>query len=186
MFPAGDEFWRTQGGNNNAYCQDNETSWIDWSSVDGEALVSFAQRLIGLRKEHVVFRRSRFFHGEKIPGTDSKDVTWIRLDGKEMTTDDWVNGNSRALGVLLSGEAGARFLTERGEPEPDDTFLMLFNPSQETIQWRLPGDRVSSWQVVLDTFEASQTDTVRVSGRSIKQSRMSAMLLLSPRQGEES
>ncbi len=186
MFPAGDEFWRTQGGNNNAYCQDNETSWIDWSSVEDEELVSFTQRLIALRKEHVVFRRSRFFHGEKIPGTDSKDVTWIRLDGTEMTTDDWVNGNSPALGVLLSGEAGARFLTERGEPEPDDSFLMLFNPSHENLQWRLPGDRVSPWRVVLDTAEALQTDRVRVSGRSIKQGRISAMLLVSNRQEEES
>jgi isoamylase len=185
MFPAGDEFWRTQGGNNNAYCQDNETSWIDWNGVEDEELVSFTQRLIRLRKEHVVFRRSRFFHGEKIPGTETKDVTWIRLDGKEMTTEDWENGNSPALGVLLSGEAGARFLTERGEPEPDDTFLILFNPSQENVLWRLPGDRVAPWHVVVDTAEASQVESVRVSGRSIKQGRMSALLLVSERQGDE-
>ncbi len=185
MLPAGDEFRRTQGGNNNAYCQDNETSWIDWTGVEYEELVSFTRRLIALRKNHIVFRRSRFFHGEKIPGTETKDVTWIRLDGKEMTTDDWVNGNSRVLGVLLSGEAGARFLTERGQPEPDDTFLMLFNPLQENVLWRLPGERVAPWRVVIDTAEASQVESERVSGRSIKQGRMSALLLVSERQADE-
>ncbi len=184
MFPAGDEFRRTQGGNNNAYCQDNETSWIDWTGAEDEDLVSFTRRLIALRREHVVFRRSRFFHGEKIPGTETKDVTWIRLDGKEMTTDDWVNGKCRVLGVLLSGEAGARFLTERGEPEPDDTFLMLFNPSQENVLWRLPGELAAPWRVIVDTAEASGVESVRVSGRSIKQGRMSALLLVSERPGD--
>lgn len=129
MITAGDEFGRTQRGNNNAYCQDNEISWVPWDNLDEEAgyLLAFTRRLLALRRDHIVFRRSRFFHGQPIPGTEVRDVTWLRADGDPMTTEDWQNDRNHTLQVLVSGEAGSRFLSETGEQEPDDTFLLVLH-----------------------------------------------------------
>ncbi|HET9663460.1 MAG TPA: glycogen debranching enzyme GlgX, partial [Burkholderiales bacterium] len=157
MLLAGDEFGRSQGGNNNAYCQDGEVSWIDWDGLDGDgrALSAFTRSLIKLRRDHLVFHRSRFFYGKTIPGTDVKDVTWLRPDGKEMTEADWGNAHGKALAVLLSGEAGLTHLTARGEQETDDTFLMLMNASHEKVVFKLPaGNGGARWTVVLDSGEA--------------------------------
>jgi glycogen operon protein len=156
MITAGDEIGRTQRGNNNAYCQDNETSWIQWPLVteDDADLLAFTQRLIALRKEHIVLHRSRFIQSHEIPGTNVKDVTWVRPDGAEMTGEDWEEASNRRLGVLLSGEAGLRFLTETGEPEPDDTFLLILNASHEAVEWALPPCSVGFvWELVFDTTE---------------------------------
>ena len=156
MLVAGDELGRTQRGNNNAYCQDNELSWIDWDGVtdEGRALTEYTRRLIRLRREHLVFHRSRFFHGKTIPGTDVKDVRWLRPDGQEMTEPDWGNAHGKALAVLLSGEAGLTHLTARGEQEPDDTFLMLMNASHEKVTFSLPAANGGSrWVVLMDSGE---------------------------------
>jgi hypothetical protein len=122
MLLGGDEFSRTQGGNNNAYCQDSEISWFDWEGIDaaGRGRLAFTRTLIALRRAHMLFHRNRFFHGQTIPGTDVKDVVWLRPDGAEMGDDDWTDPHGRALAVRLSGEAGLMHLTERGEQEPDD------------------------------------------------------------------
>ena len=139
MLLAGDEFARTQGGNNNPYCQDSEIGWLDWSlDEEGEALLAFTRRLIALRSQHIVFHRSRFFSGGTIPGTEVKDVTWLRADGREMTAADWGEAHAKMLCLLLSGEAGLMHLTARGEQEPDDTFLLVMNASHLEVGQRLP------------------------------------------------
>ena len=154
MVLYGDEVGRTQGGNNNAYCQDSEISWLDWNlGEEGEGLLAFTRRLIELRHEHIVFRRSRFFSGKTIPGTEVKDVTWLRPDGAEMGEEDWADGQAKALGLLLSGEAGLMHLTERGEQEPDDTFCLLMNASHEKVPFVLPEANGARWEVVIDSAD---------------------------------
>ncbi|MFP4114161.1 MAG: glycogen debranching protein GlgX [Spirochaetales bacterium] len=154
MITAGDELGRTQGGNNNAYCQDNELSWILWDKIDpaGEDLLAFARELLVLRDRHIVFRRSRFFHGDVIPGTSVRDVTWLTPAGTPMSEAEWTDASTRALGILLSGQAGERFLTELGEPEPDENFLILLNPAAKRITWTLPEtEDPHPWRIRLST-----------------------------------
>ncbi len=164
MLVAGDEFARTQGGNNNPYCQDSEIGWLDWNlSEDGQGLLAFTRQLIELRRAHIVFHRSRFFQGQVIPGTEVKDVTWLRPDGGEMTEADWQNGEARMLCLLLSGEAGLMHLTERGEQEADDTFLLILNAGHEAAVQRLPaGSDGIAWETLIDTASEAVDD---LSGR---------------------
>jgi isoamylase len=154
MLLAGDEFGRTQRGNNNAYCQDNEVSWLDWEAAAGEGkgLLEFTRRLIAVRRAHIVFHRNRFFHGRPIPGTAVKDVAWLRPDGGEMGIGDWNDPQAKALGILLSGEAGTAHLTADGERESDDTFLILVNAAHKDVPFRLakPGAG-AGWEVLVDT-----------------------------------
>jgi glycogen operon protein len=154
MLLAGDEFARTQDGNNNAYCQDNELTWLDWQGIDqgGERLLEFVRKLIALRRDHIVFHRSRFFRGETIPGTNIKDITWWGPDGKEMTEPDW-RKDVKYVAFLISGEAGQYHLTEKGERESDDSFLVMMNASDAVVDYLLPDERtLPSRVVVLDTF----------------------------------
>jgi len=183
MLVAGDEFGRSQGGNNNAYCQDNEVSWLDWEGIDeeGNALLAFTRKLIGLRHDHIVFHRHRFFQGRVIPGTKVKDVIWLRPDGAEMEEDDWKNGQAKALAVRLSGEAGLTHLTERGEQEPDDTFLMLINASDQDVTFRLAEESSGTgWEVVLDTAEngAGETPATLAVGEATSVGPLSLRLLV--------
>jgi len=155
MLTAGDEVARSQQGSNNAYCQDNEISWVNWSRIDedGHRLADFVRALVRLRDEHVVFHRYRFFHGQPVPGTNIKDIVWLRPDGEEKTEQDWDIPSVRYLGYVLSGEAGEYHVTARGEPEPDDTFLVMLNAQEEEISYRLPSvDGSGPWQVVFDTW----------------------------------
>jgi glycogen operon protein len=116
-------------------------------------MLAFTRRLIRLRRSHVVLHRSRFFLGDKVPGTEVKDVVWLRPDGKEMTRGDWGFGPAKALGLLLSGEAGLMHLTRRGDPEPDDTFLLLLNAGHEPLAWRLPPVGEDRWRLVVSTAQ---------------------------------
>ncbi|HET6521389.1 MAG TPA: glycogen debranching protein GlgX, partial [Geminicoccaceae bacterium] len=163
MLLAGDEVGRSQGGNNNAYCQDSEISWFDWEAVEseeGSGLLAFTRRLIELRREHIVLHRSRFFHGDVIPGTDVKDVMWLRPGGGEMAPEDWEDPFAKAIGLLLSGEAGLMHLTERGEPEPDDTFLMLLNASHVDVPFTLPApEPIEAWELVVNTAAEPSFDS---------------------------
>jgi glycogen operon protein len=151
MLLGGDEIGRTQWGNNNAYCQDNEISWFDWDAVDGW-LLAFTRGLIALRRDHPVLRRRRWFQGRPIRGTP--DIGWCRTDGLEMNDEDWEAGFVRTVGLFLNGEAMAT-RDRRGLPEVDDSFLLLFNTHHEEIDWTLPKMWGDSWDVVIDT---AQTD----------------------------
>jgi glycogen operon protein len=154
MLVAGDEFGRSQGGNNNAYCQDNGISWIDWENIGDEdrAFLEFVRKLIRLRRDHIVFHRNRFFLADAIAGTDIRDISWYRADGDEMTDEDWADDKLRALSFLIRGEAGEYHLTAIGEPQPDDSFLIILNAFHEPVEWVIPALEVgAAWERLLDT-----------------------------------
>jgi isoamylase len=147
MLLGGDEWGRTQGGNNNAWCQDNEISWFNWEQCDPE-LLDFSRQLIALRRAHPVFRRTKFFEGK---GEHLPDVWWMRPDGRRMTRRDWDNSESRAIGAFLNGEE-LKAETKEGEEVRDESFLLLFNAHFEDITFRLPARRFGAhWEVVLTT-----------------------------------
>jgi isoamylase len=152
MLCGGDEIGRTQRGNNNAYCQDNEISWVDWKlNKPQQSLLAFTRNLIALRQKHSVFRRRRFFQGRRIRGAEVKDLSWVRPDGKEMTDDDWAQGYVRCRGVRLVGHAIDE-KDAKGRPIVDDTFLLLLNAHHEPRPFTLPAHkRGVRWQPVFDT-----------------------------------
>jgi glycogen operon protein len=171
MLLGGDELGRSQGGNNNAWCQDNEISWFDWSAFDGE-LFAFTQRLIELRLAHPVFRRAKFLEGT---GKVLPDVWWMRPDGRRMTRRDWDNSESRAIGVFLNGDE-LQAETTHGEELRDDSFLVLFNAHFEDISFRLPARRFGTrWAVELATGWC-RGDRLAPGGDVVVQSRSAAVL----------
>jgi len=147
MLLSGDEVGRTQHGNNNAYCQDNEVSWFDWSSID-EDLLDYTKGLIALRHGHPVFQRRRWFQGRPLRGTP--DVAWLKSDGTEMTEDDWSSGRASDIGMFLNGDA-IRTRDPRGQRVVDDSFLLLFNASPEPIEWKIADHWGDAWEWMLDT-----------------------------------
>jgi glycogen operon protein len=152
MLLAGDEIGRTQGGNNNAYCQDNELSWLSWTDIDDPDLLDFTRFLITLRREHPVFRRTRFFYGDMNRRRGLKDITWIAPDGTEMQPHMWHESWRKSLGALLGGETGDRFVSLSGYPELDDTFFLLMNANAEDVQFTLPAaGEYRRWQIVFET-----------------------------------
>jgi isoamylase len=158
MVLAGDELGRTQGGNNNAYCQDNEVSWLDWESAPHSSynLFSFARRLIQLRHEHIVFHRDRYFRSETSPDSGERHMIWLRPEGGEMSPEDWEDPEARVLAVRMSGEPGGIHRTARGEAEGDRTFLVLMNAGESDVSFRLPGEcDGASWKLLVDTARAS-------------------------------
>ena len=138
MLLGGDELGRTQQGNNNAYCQDNEISWYDWADAD-PAFTEWCRTLVALRRDHPVFRRRRWFQGHPIRGTE--EVLWLRPDGVAMTDNDWDNGYAKSLGVLLDGEA-ITTADAYGGRVTDDSYLVLLNASELDLPWELPGGAV--------------------------------------------
>jgi glycogen operon protein len=152
MLLAGDEIGHSQRGNNNAYCQDNDLTWLDWDlTAEQEELLRFVQALVKLRKTEPVFRRRRFFFGRPIADSDLKDLYWIRPESGEMTPDDWIAGHVRSLGMGLVGNQIAE-TDERGQRIVGDTFLLLFNAHHEPVEFHA-GERMQnrSWSIVLDT-----------------------------------
>jgi isoamylase len=147
MLLGGDEVGRTQGGNNNGYCQDNAVSWFDWNAV-GDKLLEFARRLIAFRKAHAVLRRRRWFHGRPIRG--AVDIGWFKPDGNEMGEQDWSADFARAIGVFLNGDA-IPTRDARGRRTVDDSFLLLFNADPEPIEWIVPEMWPGPWIRELDT-----------------------------------
>ncbi len=152
MISGGDEIGRTQRGNNNAYCQDNELSWYDWSRRDND-LLGFVSRLIRLRRDHAVFRRRRWFQGRSIRGEQLTDIAWFKADGGQMTEEDWRNGYARSLAVFLNGE-------DLGAPDPrgrrprDDSFFLLLNAHDQPLRFTLPrGPYGRRWMRILDTAD---------------------------------
>ncbi len=153
MLLGGDELGRTQGGNNNAYCQDNQISWFDWSRID-RSLFEFTQRLIRLRRDHPVFHRRGWFQGRPLHGGAVTDIAWFRPDGEEMSEDDWTTGFAKSLGVFLNGE-GIPGTDPQGRPIMDESFYLLFNAHHEPIDFRLPQRSWSRrWAKVLDTSDS--------------------------------
>jgi isoamylase len=152
MLLGGDEFGRTQNGNNNAYCQDNEVSWVNWENRDEKqkAFCEFTRQLIQLRHEHPVFRRPKFFQGRRIRGSEIKDVMWFNPGGSEMSEKDWSLPSARCLGMMLSGDT-IDVLSFQGEPIRDDTFLFVINAHYETISFLLPGHEGVEWELLIDT-----------------------------------
>jgi glycogen operon protein len=158
MLVAGDELGRTQNGNNNAYCQDNEVSWIDWSLARTEAdLLGFVRVLSELRRGHPVLQRRRFFHGRPAPD-GVRDIVWLTPAGTEMSAADWHTGYAKSLAVFLNGDA----ITEpgpRGERIVDDSFLLLINAHHGDMTFTLPDARYgSAWRTVLDTADETARD----------------------------
>jgi isoamylase len=153
MLMAGDEFGRTQRGNNNAYCQDNEISWLHWDvDEDGQRLQEFVRQVVALRRSHIALHRHRFFQGLHAEADAIKDITWLRHDGEERSGEDWTKSDDCLLAFVLSGDPGRYHVTSRGEPEPDDTFLVVLNGHAEPVSFTLPGERFgASWEVWLDT-----------------------------------
>ncbi len=176
MLVAGDELGRTQGGNNNAYCQDNEISWVDWTpGPDSVELLEFVRSLVQLRRRHIVFHRHRFFRGDRT-AAGIKDITWLRTDGAERGEADWGDPEERSLAAVMSGEAHGYHLTAGGEPEIDDSFLLLLNAHAEGVEFRMPDERFGRrWRRVLSTESSRQEgevfkpgETVTVEGRTLE------------------
>ena len=157
MLLAGDEMGRTQQGNNNAYCQDNDVSWVDWGRAAAERdLLQFTQTLADLRRDHPVFRRRRFFRGHRhATGEETGDLIWLTPTGEEMTQDDWGASDAKSLGVFLNGEAISE-PDPHGETITDAKFLLLFNAHSQPRTFTLPEARLAAgWQVVVDTAQPS-------------------------------
>ena len=159
MILAGDELGRTQGGNNNAYCQDNQVSWIDWERVDTD-LIDFTRRLVELRARHHVLHRQHFFTGE-VAGRGRKDVQWLRSNAEEMDGEAWASHERQSLAMVLDGGL-IPDRTAGGERIADDTLAVLLHSADEDRDWRLPA---GAWEVVLDTAAPEEEAGTRVVGR---------------------
>ena len=186
MLSHGDELGRTQGGNNNGYCQDNEITWIDWASAD-TALLEFTSTVSALRATHPVFRRRRFFNGRPVRRRGSEglpDISWFRPDGSEMNDEDWDSGFGKSVAVYLNGQ-GIPDLDARGQRVVDDSFVMCFNAHHEPIEFTLPPAEFGmAWDIVVDTAagpgETAESATVKASGPVRVESRAMVVLKAQP------
>ena len=173
MLLGGDELGRTQKGNNNAYCQDNEISWVNWDEID-QPLLEFTRWVIAFRRDHPMFRRRRWFQGRPIRGT--LDIGWFKPDGQSMTDEDWDAWHARSLGVFLNGKA-IQSHDERGRSITDASFIVLFNAHYEAVEWVIPKGYGKAWTMILDTARLQPEPEPRpVAGRVSAQPR--SMILL--------
>jgi isoamylase len=154
MLLMGDEICRTQRGNNNAYCQDDETSWVHWDLDERKQdLLEFTRRLVHYRLEHPILHRRHFFQGRAVSGSEAKDLTWFRPDGREMAQEDWEEPSLRALALRMEGDM--QEVDEGGNRVTDDTLCMLLNAAGEPQGFRLPDiEEKVRWELVVDTREA--------------------------------
>lgn len=178
MIVVGDEMGRSQGGNNNAYCQDNEISWLDWDLKEKNAVfLEFTRQLTRLRREHPIFRRRKWFQGRAIHGSKVSDLAWFNPDGREMTEEQWQVGYAKAIGIFLNGEEIAT-VGPRGDRIIDDSFLLFFNAHYELIDFAIPKNlKRRKWLAIIDTNEPlfveskniiyAGKDRVPVEGRSV-------------------
>jgi glycogen operon protein len=174
MLLAGDEFSRTQKGNNNAYCQDNDISWVSWEHGDRERrLIDFVRKLTGLRHKYPVLRRARWLTGQFSEELGVKDVAWINATGEEMRQEHWDDGNVRCFGMLLDGRAQETGIRRRGELA---TLLIIFNPWQDMVKFTLPAaPEGGGWTLLADTNHPDAKEEPRfeighvyeVTGRSL-------------------
>jgi glycogen operon protein len=177
MISHGDEIGRTQLGNNNAYCQDSQLAWMDWSLLEKNAdQLTFARKVTRLRRKHPVFRRRRFLKGRPVrSGAEAHDIAWLTPAGQEMTAQDWDNDFGKSIAVFLNGKVLPE-PNRRGERIVDDSFLLCFNAHDQEVTFTMPpGDYARQWTVELDTTSPTGTaervvdpgDQVALSGRSI-------------------
>lgn len=175
MLVAGDELSRTQNGNNNAYCQDNEISWINWAEADKE-MMQFTKKLIHFRAKHPTFRRRRWFQGQPIKGIGVEDIGWFQPDGSEMTEEHWNQDFAKSMAVFLNGQ-GIRSVGPKGDQIVDDSFYIIFNAHHEPLEFKLPSRKYGThWIKVVDTTNAfvgdeseeyKAKDSIAVESRSI-------------------
>jgi glycogen operon protein len=169
MVAHGDELGRTQRGNNNVYCQDNELSWMDWDNVDAD-LLAFTRTVSALRREHPVFRRRRFFEGRPVRRRGAEalpDIEWFTPDGREMTEEDWDSGFGKSIGVFLNGQ-GIGERDNRGQRVVDDSFLLYFNAHDGSIDFRVPGAAYApTWDTEIDTQHAQLPESKPVAAGDI-------------------
>lgn len=152
MLVAGDEISRTQGGNNNAYCQDNEISWLDWQNADTK-LLEFTRKLIAFNRRHPTFNRRRWFKGQPIKGVGLEDIAWFLPNGNEMSEENWNHDFAKSLGIYLNGR-GIRSVGSKGEHILDDSFYIIFNAHHEPLNYKLPPEKWGQeWVKVLSTAE---------------------------------
>lgn len=158
MLLAGDEIGRTQRGNNNPYCQDNEISWVNWNlDRTKEELLKFTRQLINFRKEHSVLRLGRFFHGHPINDNGYKDLTWSLPDGRELTDDDWRNEQHRSIGLIKAGD-NIKDVRKMKSPEFKNTLMILLNANAEALEFVIPASKISSvWEIIFDTAKPGRT-----------------------------
>ena len=173
MILGGDEIGRSQDGNNNAYCQDNQISWYDWQSAD-EQLLAFTQKLLKIRREHPALHRRKFFSGRTIRGEDVRDIIWLRFDGHEMTDVDWQSSETQSMGIFLDGD-GLNDVDAMGNPVRDDNLLLLLSSSYVDLPFTLPAlGGCDAWELLLDTFDDAAQESVtageetNLRGRSVK------------------
>lgn len=173
MLVAGDEHGRTQRGNNNAYCQDNEISWVNWANADQE-LISFTKSIIRLRQNHAVFCRRKWFQGEKIKGSGVEDINWFLPEGKEMEDHNWNEDYAKSLAVFLNGH-GIKRTDPNGNPITDSNFYVIFNAHHEGLDYKLPIEKYGAkWKVIVQTGneldheqEFNAQENIYISGRSV-------------------
>ncbi|HEV7655258.1 MAG TPA: glycogen debranching protein GlgX [Mycobacteriales bacterium] len=169
MLLHGDETGRTQRGNNNGYCQDNDITWLDWSQVD-DGLVQFTTQVAQLRHDHPVFRRRRFFNGRPVrrgAGAPLPDIAWFTPDSREMTEEDWEAGFGKSVAVFLNGD-GISDRNQRGERVTDDSFIMIFNAHDGSIDFTLPPSEYGSkWELVLDTATPQLAEPAPAAAQSV-------------------
>ena len=151
MVLGGDEIGRTQQGNNNAYCQDNEISWFDWEHVD-ESMLAFVARLVALRRSDPVLRRRNFFSGQAVHGSGRKDIAWFLPSGREVGDREWFDEGQRSLGMILNGDE-IPDRDPRGRRIRGGTLMVLLHAGQDEIAWTIPSGWGDLWSVFADTAE---------------------------------
>jgi glycogen operon protein len=176
MLAHGDEIGRTQWGNNNAYAQDNEITWVDWSLEEWQReLLTFTRRVFAIRHANPVLRRRHFFQGQRAGEDGLKEVTWLRPDGKEMGNEDWHRRGGHVLGMLISGAATDE-TDDRGRPVRGDTLLVVLNNGEKDVTFALPAvSDPGAWYLLVDTTEETggtphpldEADSIAVSGHSL-------------------
>jgi isoamylase len=160
MMVAGDEFGRTQQGNNNAYCQDNEISWLDWNLADkGKSLTDFTRKLLSLRHKYPILRRNRFLDGQYLEDLGVKDVTWINANGKEMESENWADSGMRCFGMLLDGRAQPSGIRQRGS---EATLLLVINVHHDLVNFIMPAcSEGEEWTLLIDTNEPDKEEGIK-------------------------
>jgi glycogen operon protein len=179
MLCGGDEISRTQGGNNNAYCQDDEISWYDWNLDEARThLLEFTSKLVAFRKAHANLHRRKFFQDRSIKHENAADILWLRADGEEMSDAEWDQGWLKTLGLYLNG-ATIRDVDQLGRPVIDDSFLILLNCHVEAVDFTLPRiDGVASWRIVVDTNAGTVEPEVELELDHVAKLERQALLML--------